>query len=114
MPGMAEKVDYGTLGAGTRIRAWASGPPESWKYREIAVGTTDNNRWYAARTGQTWTAAWLCQDEREACDLADRWMRGGQWRTTPARFGPDGKPADGGTWWKSGGQWLPGDRPGDT
>lgn len=100
-----------------RRRAWACGAPASWQYREVAVGQLPDRRWYASRSGgQGWSFAGLAADERQALKALRSWMArvGGEWRPTPAIFSDTGAPADGLPWWKSGGTWMPGQRPGDS
>ncbi len=102
-PGVAEKVELGTLDGALRVRAWAQEAPASWRYREVAIGTA-GGRWFAVRVGQRWSGAWLCRDERDACETAERFMASGEWRETPAQYGGDGKPLEPG-WVKRGGDW---------
>lgn len=113
-----ERINLDELAGVVRVRAWATGAPASWKYAEVAVGTIpaegypDGVRWWASRAGQRWSGAWLADDERQACEAADSWMRrrGGEWRPTPARFDGSGNPTEG-EWHRSGGTWLPGKPP---
>jgi hypothetical protein len=97
----------------TRLRAWAFGNPSHWQYREAVLGQLDDGRWFVSRIGRGWSGAWLARDERQACEAVESWMRrdADQWRETPARFGADGQPSDGRTWWQSGSMWMPGERP---
>lgn len=97
-------------GGVVREAAWASGDQAGSKYARIEVGTLPSGAWYAWHTKHA-GGAYVTVTERAAWELADKWMRRGEWISTPARFGPDGQPADGRPWVRSGGSWLPGKEP---
>lgn len=116
LPAMGyERVETHLLERVIRLRAWASGNPAGWQFRKVTYGTSSRG-WFAQRIGQTWSGAWLVPDERAACELIERWMHTGEnrdrtWTPMPASFGADNVPDDGGTWYRSGGQWFPGEAP---
>lgn len=80
-----ERVEVGGLPGRRQVRAWRSGEPGGWLYREMSYGRFGAHGWYVHRVGRRWAGAWIVRDERAACETVDRWMRSATgWREIPA------------------------------
>ena len=76
----------------------------------VEVGQLSDGQHYAHHTAKG--KAYVFLTEREACDLADRWLGDGRvWKLVQASFDGHGKPADGGAGWLRGQEWMPGKPP---
>lgn len=99
-----ERIQLHLVHGTTRVRAWRSAPPQSWRCRFVTVGYLSDGAWFAEHTGLH-GGAFLCADEAAADRLADGWRQLGEWWETPAAFGPDAQPLEDG-WVQRGGSWF--------
>jgi hypothetical protein len=107
-----ERVDLAREFGKDRQRRWRAGTLNGHDEVFVEVGQLADGRHYAHQTGKG--KAWVFHTEREACDLADRWLTDGRtWRPVPASFDADGRPADGGEWYALGQTWIAGKPPVD-
>lgn len=89
-----------------RLEAWRVAQVPYWKDQRVEFGRLTDGRWYAARS-RTSGGAYASTDEQAVRRIVDGWLADGQeWVPAPARFGPDGLPADGRRWRGTGTQWL--------
>lgn len=71
---MGWQIELDLLPGKKPVRMWRAGEPSQPRFREVGYGTWGLIGWYAYRAGGRWAGAWTCTDEREACDLLDRWL----------------------------------------
>lgn len=72
--GVGWQVELDRLPGKRVLRRWQSEDPAGPRCRTVGLGTYGTFGWFAFRTGGRWAAAWTCRDEREACELVDRWL----------------------------------------
>lgn len=115
-----DRVDLTPLDGTDRQRRWRQGGAAEWDTSAVTFGRLAGGRWFAERTGhlsdfedRQGGACVFGADELGhtlALRLAYSWMRDGEWRAQPAKFGADAKPCDGLPWQRRGGDWyLPGE-----
>jgi hypothetical protein len=104
-----ERVDLNREFGVVRLSRWRSDGSSSSRCRFVTVGHIEDGRWFAARSREPGGAFVFDAEQGEelARRLAADWMAGHEWLPTPASFGADGQPADGGTWVRSGSEWFP-------
>lgn len=71
---MGWQVELDRLPGKQVLRVWESEDRASPRYRTVGYGQYSVFGWFVYRTGGRWTAAWTCSDEREACELVERFM----------------------------------------
>jgi hypothetical protein len=104
-----ERVDLDRQFGVVRLSRWRSHGSSSSRCRFVTVGRLADGRWFAHLSRERGGA--FVFDAEQGEDLARRLAATG-WPGTsgsrsPAAFGPDGLPADGGSWVRSGSEWFP-------
>jgi hypothetical protein len=104
-----ERLNVSVIYEKKRLRRWRIGRLNTHTERHLTFGRLADERWWVQLSGQP--LAWVYAYERDACDHIDRILAKGEWLPVPAEYGPDGMPADGGSWQPAGQTWKPGPAP---
>ncbi len=100
-----ERIDLVWQTGVVRERRWRCGRVNGHDERFLTAGRLADGRRFVHHTGRGNAVAF--DDEAEAEALLERWLATEVWRPTPACFGPDQQPSDGGSWVLRGQEWMP-------